>query len=294
MIKKIKIPINVLGIFGCLMLATLTHNTSLLYGESMDELLQNLNLDTFLKEMEKSYAEETGKRAAENLPIQTAPEQEKEQKISITQKKHPPKTRDQLFLSPNTEIVEEAGKPKETLLTQESIDAFKSVMLEFMTQLSAVQNKIDGTSLFSLPFKEQFARYHESIDKIAISYGTMVSKKLYATIIPYTDQQEDRAPMNLKAQTQKTPIAGTSTLRKNILDAIKELKKLNAELETVMPNDEEDLGQKAIKKLAQQQQKQITFTDETLTPTHPKNRQATPKKSTAKPKVKSVAPGAKP
>ncbi len=258
--KKMRLLCRFLLVFGCLSASQLSGQNA------FDDLFKGFDFDAFLNDMEKAFEADADRKAfglPPKTPVAAGPEKVVTTTTPTTGK---PQTRDELFLSPITQTIQEKGKPAKTVLTPASRNAFKEVMHEFISLLSSVQNKVEGSAAFSLPFKEQFAQFHETIDKIAIAYGTMVSKKLYATIMPAKQTPETKTPATKSPGLSRAPVKPAqpqqaANLRQNILDAIKDLKKLDEELSTVVAQEEKEREHEEakLKELSRRPRTKITF-----------------------------------
>lgn len=247
-----------------LIVALSTANNTLVGAGPLDDLFKGFDFDAFLKDMEDVFDKSADDKAfGAKAPTMAAAGEKTVITTTTTGKK---KTRDELFITPDIQTVQEKGKAAETLLTQESLNAFKEVMYEFITLIVSIQNIVDGSSAFSLPFKEQFAQFHEAIDKIAIAYGVMVSKKLYSTIMPYQKPPDPKAPA-AKAPTPKAA-QPAANLRQRILDLIKELHTLEKDLKKLVTQEEKVADEQALAAFARRSHK----TKLDITPTAKKHK----------------------
>jgi uncharacterized protein YaaR (DUF327 family) len=295
--KKMWHLYRVLVLFSCLFLS---NNPAHSQGSNVfDDLFKGFDFDAFLKDMEKAYDEETERKAfggaakpattaaATAATTAAAAASAGTEKTIITQapaKK--PQTKEELFLTPITQTIQEKGKPTKTKLSPESLNAFKEVMHEFITLLDAVTTKVENSRIFSLPFKEQFYRYNDAIDKVAIAYGTMVSKKMYSTIMPFAQAPDLKAPQaaGAKPAAPKAPQPKeVANLRKNILDATKELRELDKELSKLLVDEEKEADIQVLRELSKHKRKKITFDQPA---TSKRKRSQTTKKQTTKQKDK--------
>lgn len=218
-----------------------------LSGNALDDFFKNFNLDNFLNKLEESYDEGAPKGTTAPPPTPT-----KQETTSVTA--HKKQTKEDLFLNPTTQETKDRNQTQEILLTKESLHAFKEVMHEFISLVNAITKKVDGSSSFSLPFKEEFARFHKTVDKIAVSYGLMVNKKLYSKIIPFKQKSDEKQTTKTQQQPQEW-----ADLRKNILNAIKELKNLDQELTATIAKNQEEYFGKRVQEIAKTPQEEITF-----------------------------------
>lgn len=287
--KKMRHLYRFLLICGCLTIGVQS------LGAQVDDLFKGFDFDAFLKDMEKAYDEEADQKAFGAKP---APSAGVERTVTTQAPSKKPQTKEELFLTPITQTIQEKGKPAQTKLTPESLKAFKEIMHEFVTLLHEVELKVDGSSIFSLPFKEQFAQFHEAIDKTTVAYGTLISKKKYATIVPFNQPPEAK-----DKKTGAKPSYGSdwgepkaaqpkegANIRKNIIDAIKELRALDKELTTAIATEEKEAKEEieALQELATKQRGNVTFEESPLT-TKSKRKSV---KGSAKP-VKSTSQKAK-
>ncbi len=230
----------------------------------LDDLFKDFDFDSFLKEMEQSFDEGAEKKSLDSptkdFKSSPAPQQSATEKIittNVPEKK--PQTKEELFLTPITHTIQEKGGSSKTKLSLESLNAFKEIMHEFIILLSSVAKLVNDSRLFSLPFKEQFLRYNDAIDKIAISYGTLVSKKKYATIIPIEPPLSSKEKPQFEQPQKTTTGKEANKTRKNILNAIKELRSIDQDLTKKLAAKEQDTDEATLKKLSLSKNRTFKF-----------------------------------
>lgn len=256
--KKIRNLYRFLLLFGCLSLGSKTLSSQNMF----DDLFKGFDFDAFLKDMEKAYDDDAEHKTfggAAKMPQASTPAGISEKTVITKAPIKKPQSKEELFLSPVTQTIQEKGRTSITKLTPESLNAFKEIMHEFIVLLDAVVTKIEGSRIFSLPFKEQFIRYRDAVDKIAISYGIMISKKMYATIMPYqaTPNPKTGKPA-MPAQKVPQP-AQAMNLRKNIVDAIAELRAIDKDLSSLLEDEEKETDEPILKELSKKKRKHVTF-----------------------------------
>ncbi len=213
-----------------------------------DDLFKGFDFDAFLKDMEKAYDEDADSKTFGPASKMGAPNA-KERTITTQIPDQKPQTIEESFLTPITQTIQEKGKSPKTVLSPESRNAFKEVMHEFITLLNSVTTKIEDSRIFSMPFKEQFLPYRDAIDKIAIAYGTMVSKKMYASIMPFK-KTPDSKETSRSSQTKPPQTQALSNLRQSILKAIKELREIDKDLNAALADEEKEADEQVLKELS--------------------------------------------
>ncbi len=268
--KKMKYLCRFLLAFGCLTISTKITATENMF----DDLFKGFDFDAFLKDMEKAYDEDAEHKTFGPAAPKTGAKALDSIDAPITSKTPVKTTKsiEELFLSPITQKIQEKGKPAKTTISRESRDAFKEVMHEFITLLNAVTTKIEDSRIFSMPFKEQFLQYNDAIDKIAITYGTLVNKKMYALIMPFKQEQEPIGPQKTGYKAKTVIPQEAENLRQNILDAIKELRKINKELTAALKDEETDFDEPILKALSKKPRTKITLTHTPISKSAARNR----------------------
>lgn len=280
--KKMRHFYRFLLLFGCLTLGSKSLNSQNVF----DDLFKGFDFDSFLKDMEKAYDDESERKTfgapAKGASTTTYPGIS-EKTVTTKAPATKPQSKEELFLTPITQTIQEKGRPTTTRLSRESLNAFKEIMHEFIILLDSVVTKIEGSRIFSMPFKEQFTRHRDAVDKIAITYGTMISKKMYATIMPYQVAPDQKTGKPAGTLAKAPQPAQAANLRKNILDAIKELREIDKELSSLLEDEEKEVDEPILKELSKKKRKAVTFDQALLSKSSKRKSRSVEQKSKQQP-----------
>lgn len=208
----------------CCIVSCITIPNIALNGQNIfDDLFKDFDFDAFMRDIEtvnddqadnKTFSPAAAPKTTSTSET-TTPQQESPKKRSL----------EDLFLNPDTITIKTGGRQSTTKLTQDSINAFNNIISSFIKELYLLVSRVQELPHCSPSLKEFIQNNMEKVDTLGVTLGSLVSKKMYASLVPYVQPTEP----GKKTSTPAKPKPG-SALRTNILNALEKIRDLNKEL----------------------------------------------------------------
>ncbi|KKQ49446.1 MAG: Vitellogenin-2 [candidate division TM6 bacterium GW2011_GWF2_38_10] len=210
----------------CYIVSCITIPNIALNGQNIfDDLFKDFDFDAFMRDIEtvnddhadnKTFAPATSTKAS-STPQPSITQQEPQKKRSL----------EDLFLNPDTITIKTGGRQSTTKLTQDSINAFNSIISSLIKELYMLVSRVQELPHCSPSLKEFIQNSMEKVDTLGVTLGSLVSKKMYSTLVPYVQPAEPG-----KKTTMPSKAKPGTALRINMLNALEKIRDLNKNLET--------------------------------------------------------------
>lgn len=242
-------------------------------GKSYAQQEESFDFNQFLQELEEAMSkideEEKGTGTEQIKPPaaekETSPIALPQEEKTIVQKPVAEKRDPQsLFRDPAIQTITEKGS-KRTEPTKESLNAYSTIMDDFVGHLSSIQRKTNSPQ-FSPEFKEKFSQYNKLIENIAIYNDQIKSHKAYKKLFL------------LPPESNKQLVNDLKNLRKKIIDFSGKIKTLDAQITIDAESEEKENKESLLRKLAAASEQQPIAQPAPITPV-PTKQNVSPKQS---------------